>query len=296
MPRAGAFVPFAPDLVSRLIKTGTARRKELLINFLKGNQVTDVEMHRKIAAYLSHEKYGHGFFYTCTELGQQLAVLDRYGFLDKYAEHILGKPYPKVLYDDYREPIKVLQHSALVANEGFSAWLELNILRRLSPDVHAIIPEREEFMRKATTLRDVARNSRYFKEFPPPHDSPYEEARQLLESVQQLYSEEYGFKCAVQAFLVATAIPLGISNGREAPHFALAAEVLEKTLLDKEGGDARSDLRLWRISRVLEDTKGGVCSVQERLQCHQACLHPECPVRAQIEEKLGWRASDDHST
>jgi len=293
MPRAGAFVPFAPDLVSRLIETGTSRRRELLINFLKGNQVTDVEMRRRIAAYLSHEKYGHGFFYTCTKLGQQLAVLDTHRFLDKYAEHILGRPYPKALYDDYREPIKILQHSALIANEGFSAWLELNILRRLSPDVHAIIPEREEFMRTATTLRDVARNSRYFKEFPPSHDSPYEEVRQLLESIQRLYPEEYGFKCAVQAFLVATAIPLGITNGKEAPHFALTAEALEKTLLDKEGGDARSDLRLWRIGRVLEETADAVRSAQEWLQCYQVCLHPECPIRAQVEEKLGWRASDE---
>lgn len=293
MPRAGALVPFAPDLVSRLIETGTSRRRELLISFLKGNQVTDVEMRRRIAAYLSHEKYGHGFFYTCTKLGQQLAVLDKHRFLDKYAEHILGRPYPKALYDDYREPIKILQHSALTVNEGFSAWLELNILRHLSPDVHAIIPEREEFMRMATTLRNLVRNSRYFKEFPPSHGSPYEEARQLLESIQRLYPEEYGFKCAVQAFLVATAIPLGITDGKEAPHFALAADVLEKTLLDKEVGDARSDLRLWRIGRVLEETADAVHSAQERLQCYQVCLHLECPVRAQIEEKLGWRASDE---
>ena len=114
-----------------------------------------VAMRRRLAAYLSHEKYGHGFSYTHTELGRQLAILDRYGFLDKYAEFILRKPYPKRLYDHYRKQIMMLQHSALIANEGFAAWLELNILRRMDSEIHASSQKRESFMRDAKTLDDV---------------------------------------------------------------------------------------------------------------------------------------------
>jgi hypothetical protein len=288
MPRAGAFIPFAPDLVNRLLKSGTSRRRELLINFLKGDEVTDIEMRRLIAAYLSHEKYGHGFFYVCTKLGQQLAVLDKHRFLDKYAKHILRKPYPQALYDSYAEAIQVLQHSALIANEGFAAWLELNILHRMAPDIHAIIRERENFMQEAKTLRDVKRDSLYFDKFPPAAslDSPYEEARRHLDGIQKLYPEEYGVKCAIQAFLVAASIPLGITDGEEAPSFALTPDVLRDTILKREAGNARSDIRLWRIRRVLEDTRTAVRAVQERLQCHADCLHPECPVRVQIAEKL----------
>jgi len=206
----------------------------------------------------------------------------------------LRKPYPKELYSRYRQAIKVLQHSALIVNEGFAAWLELNILHRMNPEIHAIISERIEFMRESQTLRDVRRDSIYFDRFPPASglNSPYEEGRQYLHSIQNLYPEEYGVKCATQAFLVSTAIPLGITDNEEAPNFALPPEVLKDTILEGAEGNARSDLRLWRISRVLEDTEKSVLAAQEQLQCHRFCLHPECPVRLQIAHKLGWEDRD----
>ena len=253
-------------------------------------------MRRQIAAYLSHEKYGHGFFYTCTQLGHQLAVLDKHGFLDKYAEHILARPFPQRLYRDYSRAIRLLQHSALIMNEGVASWIELNILRRLSPELHAIIPEREAFMREAETLRDVQRNSEYFQKFPLGLQvaSPYEEGRHRLDSIQSLYPEEFGSKCAIQAFIVATAIPLGIIDGGDAPRFGLTPDVLVHALLDENSTDARSDDRLWQIFRILETSPDQVRRVQERLRCSQVCLHPECPVRGQIADKLGWRSHDDH--
>jgi len=291
-PRLGASVPFAPDLVGHLIERGSSRRRELLTSFLKGDHAEPVELRRRIAAYLSHEKYGHGFFYVCTRLGRQLAILDKYRFLDKYAGEILDKPYPNELYMRYRDAIIALQHSALIVNEGFAAWLELHILRRMTPDIHAIIPEREEFMRESKTLLDLRRTSHYFREFPPPpnYDSPYEEGRRLLDSIEHLYPppEVYGVRCAIQAFLVATAIPLGIADGEDAPEFAMEPGELERALLKKGVDYARSELRLWRISRVLEDTQEIVQAAQRRLQCYAECPHSECPVRGQIAEKLGW--------
>lgn len=301
-PRAGASVPFAPDLVSLLIERGSSRRKELLTNFLKGNHADTVELRRRIAAYLSHEKYGHGFFYTCTKLGQQLAVLDKHLFLDKHASELLDEPYPSKLYNKYKTAIIALQHSALIANEGFAAWLELHILRQMSPDIHAIIPEREEFMRASETLKDLRRTSPYFRRFPPPpnHDSPYEEGRYLLDGIEHLFPpyEVYGVRCAVQAFLVATTIPLGITdeedeedeeNEENAPEFRMEHSELQMVLLGEEEGHARSELRLWRIGRLLEDSQKTVQAAQHQLQCHASCPHPECPVRAQIAQKLGWR-------
>jgi len=296
-PRLGASIPFAPDLVSRLIERGSSRRKELLTNFLKGDHADAVELQRRIAAYLGHEKYGHGFFYTCTKLGQQLAVLDKHRFLDKHASEILDTPYPNELYKRYKTAIIALQHSALIANEGFAAWLELHILRRMNPEIHAIIPEREEFMRSSQTLLDLRRTSCYFSQFPPPpnHNSPYEEGRRLLDSIEHFYPphEVYGVRCAIQAFLVATAIPLGITNGEGAPRFAMEPGELEQALLEKGGDHARSELRLWRISRVLEDSQETVQAAQHQLQCYATCPHSECPVRAQIAKKLGWRYTDD---
>lgn len=295
-PSKGAFIPFAPSLIDRLLAAGTARKRELLINFLKGDAVTDLDMCRQIAAYLSHEKYGHGFFYTYTQLGRQLAVLDKHRFLDKYAERILAGPFPQTLYREYSRAIRLIQHSALIMNEGVAAWIELNVLRRLRPELHAIIPEREVFMREAKTLQDVQRHSEYFRKFPLGSQvtSPYEEGRHRLDAIQSLYPEEFGSKCAIQAFIVATAIPLGISDGRDAPSFGLTADALAQALLDENSTEARSDDRLWRISRVLETFRDQVRMVQDHLHCSESCLHPECPVRAQIADKLGWRSHDDH--
>ena len=294
-PTGGAFIPFAPSLIDRLIAAGTSRKKELHINFLKGDGVTDLDMRRQIAAYLAHEKYGHGFFYTCTELGRQLTILDKYGFLGKSAEHILTRPFPQRLYRVYSRAIRLIQHSALIMNEGVAAWIELNALRRLSPELHVIIPERETFMREAKTLQDVQRDSEYFQKFPLGSQiaSPYEEGRHRLDSIQSFYPEEFGSKCAIQAFIVATAIPLGIVDGGEAPNFGLTVDALVHALLDENSTDARSDDRLWQILRVLEISRDQVRTVQERLRCSESCLHPECPVRAQIADRLGWRSHDD---
>ena len=93
-------------------------------------------------------------------------------------------------------------------------------------------------------------------------------------------------------FLVATEIPLGIAEGQQGPEFKLSPDMLEQAIVDS-AGDARSDYRLWKVMSVLENTVETVQTEQAQLLCHKTCLHPLCPVRAQIADRLGWRTNDE---
>ena len=88
-------------------------------------------MRQNLAAYLLHEKYGHGYFYTHTELGRQLGILYRHGFIRKVDSDRLPAPYPQSVYLEYAEAVEALSHSAIIVNEGLAAWIELSTLQKL---------------------------------------------------------------------------------------------------------------------------------------------------------------------
>lgn len=112
----GAFIPYDPRLASHLARLHPTDRRYLEYNLLCSEESEDISIKQNIAAYLLHEKYGHGFFYTQTRLGQQLALLQKYGYLDGSDDRSESKA------------AQLIKDSAIIVNEGFAAWMELTFL------------------------------------------------------------------------------------------------------------------------------------------------------------------------
>jgi len=286
----GACAPFDPELASRWAQLHPTEKESLLYNFIQLEDSDPATTRRNVAAYLLHEKYGHGFFFAHTRLGRQLAVLDRHYFLRNEEEGMLGVPYPRSIRQRYAEAIRALDHSAIIVNEGFAAWVELNFLAQMEGEIAAAVHPRKVFLvEQATRLYSLIAESRYFQEFRPLFDSPYQEGYEKLEAIQRAFGDSYGKKCAIQVFLKATDISLGIKVGPDGPEFSLSPEEMLNALIDPEQpDDARSDRRLRRIFNVLTYNRDHVRSEQRHLQCHRSCPHPACPVHALIAAELGW--------
>ena len=291
-PRYGAYAPFDPEFASRWARLHPAETESLLYNFLQLEDSAPATIRRNVAAYLLHEKYGHGFFFAHTRLGQQLAILDRYDFLRDVDEELLAAPYPRTLRQQYAEAIRALDHSAIIVNEGFATWVELNFLAQMESEIAAAVHPRKVFLIwRATRLKGLAKESSYFRAFSPfPFDSPYQEGYEKLEAIKKrVFGDRYGEKCAVQALLKATDVSLGIKQGAGGPVFGLSPEEMLDVLTNRERpDDARSDQRLRRIFNVLIGNQKLLRSEQRRLQCHRECLHPACPMYALIAAELGW--------
>jgi hypothetical protein len=130
-PAKGACVPFDPELTAKLVRLYPLDEYRLLFNFLGAVDSDNATYRHTIASSLLHEKYGHGFFYTHTTLGQQLKLLSQAGWLNSEVEAKLPEPYPLDVYQEYESEIRLLDHSAMTVNEGFAAWLELTFLNKM---------------------------------------------------------------------------------------------------------------------------------------------------------------------
>lgn len=289
-PRYGASAPFDPELASHWTKLHPTERQSLLYNFLQLEDSAPTTIQQNVAAYLLHEKYGHGFFFAHTRLGQQLAILDRYLFLRDDDEELLAIPYPRTIRQQYAEAIRALDHSSMIVNEGFAAWLELDFLAQMESEIAAAAHPRRVFLIwRAKRLYGLIEESSYFQQFRPLFDSPYQEGCEKLEAIQRVFGDHYGEKCALQVFLKATDISLGVKEGVDGPEFSLSSEEMFDALTNPERpDDARSDRRLRRIFKVLMDSQAQLRSEQRRLQCHRGCLHPACPVHTVIAKETGW--------
>jgi hypothetical protein len=290
--RYGVCVPFDPGFASHWVGLHPTERQSLFYNFLQLEDSNAAIIQQNVAAYLLHEKYGHGFFFAHTRLGQQMAVLDRFLFLRDEDEELLTVPYPRTIRQRYAEAIRALDHSAIIVNEGFAAWVELNFLAQMESEIAAAVHPRKVFLiSNSRRLKHLEKNSPYFQQeqFRPLFDSPYKEGYEKLEAIQRAFGNRYGEKCAIQAFLKATDVSLGIKPGAEEPEFSLSPEEMLDALTNPERPeDTRSDRRLRKISNVLLDNQDQLYAEQRRLQCHRECLHPDCPVHALIAEELGW--------
>jgi hypothetical protein len=294
-PVHGCYIPYAPKLAAHLLKNHALYEENLANNFLsiEGLDRYDaVWIKQSLAALILHEKYGHGFFFTQTTLGKQLSVLYQHGLLRRMDSDRLTSPYPRSLYEKYKDVIQSINHSALLVNEGFATWVELSGLTKMSGIVGQIAYRRRDFLfNRDKSLEQLASSgqSRYFNMFPPFCASRYQEGCEYFELIQGYFGKKCGPKCAVQAMIKATDINLGISEYNKQVHFALGTDVLEAALLNpEEGDDARADMRLRRIHSVLRKNREWIHTKQQQLQCHRECLHGECPVNAVILEKLGW--------
>ena len=189
-------------------------------------------------------------FYSHTALGHQLGILYRHGFVRKIDVERLATPYPVEQYAEYSVLIDALSHSSIIVNEGFAAWIELNTLQHMEADINRAVYRRRIFLiERATRLRRLAEQSKYFQTFVPLFDLPYQEGYEKLDAVQRWFGPDYGPKCALHVAVKAAAVDLGIEELGATVHFALPASVMMDALLDPQQADhARADQRLRLIS------------------------------------------------
>ncbi len=214
---------------------------------------------QNLAALVVHEKYGHGFFFNHTTLGRQLAILYRHGMTRNADVKMLKAPYPRSLYLRYRRPLQALWDSSLIVNEGFATWLEITVLTQMGGVMAEAAQRRKTFLFGDNGMLARAKKSEYFNEFPAFSNSRYREGCESLQRIQDAFGGE-GTQYAMNAFLRATDIDLGISECNGKVQFALEPDVLSNALLEAVPDDARADMRLRENEDSLKKTADKVRS------------------------------------
>lgn len=246
----GACVPFAPELTRKLMALYPGIREELLFNFLLSSDSKPADIKMTLASALAHEKYGHGFFYSFTTLGQQLATLDQHGLLNNVRPEELAAPYPLMLFEEYGEVIRMVADSAIVVNEGFAAWLELALLQKMDSEVRLAIHQRQEFIERADKLERLQEiEGGYFNLFPSPTGSQYKAGCLLLNEIARRHGPDGGERRAVEVVLKAADVDFGIGEAEGRIAFSLTASQIRQSILTNE--EVRSDERLYKITRKL---------------------------------------------
>jgi hypothetical protein len=293
-PIHGCCIPYDPKLADHLVKEHPFFEEQLAYNFQgieRDEHYGQTWLEGNIAALLLHEKYGHGFFYNHTKIGQQLAILYRHGLLRKVDREGLKSPYPRLLHQEYESAIETLHHSSIILNEGFATWMELTILRRLKGSVSQTAYRRKDFLFNYDEhLTFLQKSSEYFQHFEPFYPSRYQEGYEYLEEIQTSFGTECGSKCVVQAVIKAADVDFGIIEHNGRVEFCLSPGKIEKALLSKhEDKNVTSPTeRLKSIWKLLRKHVNEIRGEQQRLQCHRHCLHPECPVNFVIGKYLEW--------
>ena len=289
----GCCIPYDPKLAKHLVKVVKHRpsyEEKIAYNFMsiEGNErYGKTWFKQNIVAMLIHEKYGHGFFYTHTKLGQQMAILYRHGLAPGTDSEKLRSPYPRLLYEEYESVIELIYDSSIIVNEGFATWLEITILPKISELIGQAAYRRKDFLfYRDSKMAELAQENDYFKKFQPQRASKYAEACDYLQLIQGYFGPNFGPKCAVQAIIKAADVELGISESDGQVRFALSKEQLKTALLEDESNDARSDERLRAIHDVLLKHREEIWDKQEKLQCNRSCLHGDCPVNSIIDTKI----------
>ncbi|MBD2681566.1 MULTISPECIES: DUF4350 domain-containing protein [Nostoc] len=293
-PIHGCCIPYDPKLAAHLIKEHPFFEEQLAYNFqgIEGYEhYGQTWLEGNIAALFLHEKYGHGFFYNHTKVGQQLAILYRHGLLRKVDHEGLKSPYLQLfLQDEYKSAIETLHHSSIILNEGFATWMELTILRRLKGSVSQTVYRRKNFLFNDEYLTLLQQNSEYFKHFEPFYPSRYQEGYEYLEEIQSIFGTECGSKCVVQAVIKAAEVDFGIIEHGGRVEFLLSPGKIEEDLLSEHNDNnvTSPTERLKSIWKLLRKHVNEIRAEQQRLQCHRHCLHPECPVNLVIKRYLEW--------
>ncbi|MBN1936094.1 MAG: hypothetical protein JW934_15605 [Anaerolineae bacterium] len=271
LPGRGAFIPYAPDLASHLARLHPKARKSLEYNLLCTEESEDMAIKQNVAAYLLHEKYGHGFFYTQTRLGQQLTLL---------------KSHPK----SNPEVVQLLEDSGLIVNEGFAAWLELTALPMLGRDVRlAADLRRIVLIEQATGLYARERNSEFFREFSSRYDSRYREGYEYLEYIGRVFH----IRCAVRLFLRATDIDLNISEDASGQLRFDATQIRQQLLDPAQCRRWHSRARLEAIADWLYDHEDEARSAMRSNQCLIKCPQGPCPLVDLVVSELQEERNDE---
>lgn len=269
LPDYGAFIPYDPGLASHLAELHPKNRKRLEYNLLCAEESEDITIKQNVAAYLLHEKFGHGFFYTQTRLGQQLAILSRHEILEAD-----------------KDVVKLIEDSAIIVNEGFAAWLELTFLAMLDREVRQAVELRRIFLiQEASGLYGLERKSDFFQAFSPRFDSRYREGYEYLDYI----SRTFNLRCTIRLFLIATNIDFGIRADTQGILQKLDVVEIKNRLLDPAKSDWRSHFRLRDIANMLYQYEEEAKLLIRHRYCPGDCRQNGCPLEAFIAEKLHWR-------
>ncbi|MBN2395597.1 MAG: hypothetical protein JXC36_03920 [Candidatus Atribacteria bacterium] len=278
----GAFIPCDPHLASHLAELHPDDKRYLEYNLLCSEESENINIKQNIAAYLLHEKYGHGFFYTQTRLGQQLATLQKYGYLSETGN------------DNDKKAAKLINDSAIIVNEGFAAWMEMIFLKKLDHEVRQAFTSRQIFLLdEATGFYQRQLRSEFFETFPPRYNSKYREGFEYLDVI----SREFSLRCAIRSFLVATNIDFCIvENLKNQPPVEFNADDIRNRLLNPSIIDWRSHHRLRKIAELLYENDEEVKPLFKKQNCPFDCQLQKCPLEDFIYNKLKWRTYESETT
>ena len=269
IPNKGAYIPYDPDLASHLANLHINQRRYLEYNLLRSNESGTIQLKQNIAAYLLHEKYGHGFFYTQTRLGQQLAILERHSESE-----------------ELQALIELIKDSAIIVNEGFATWMELTFLAKLDREIRpSVTARRILLLEEGSGLFSREINSDYFKKFLPRFDSRYREGFEYLDYIGRTFN----LGCAVLIFLLATNIELGIKENNDGDLEPFDKDKIRNKLLDPENPDGCSQFRLQAMAELLLANETAVKNLIHAHHCSHNCLHDGCPLVSLITNQFNWR-------
>ena len=287
-PTHGCCIPYDANLAKALSDRNPTLAEGISQNLLiKVGE--EARLPQNLAALIVHEKYGHGFFFNHTKLGQQLAILYRHGMKRSADVKSLKSPYPRTQYLRYQKAIRALWDSSVIVNEGFAAWLELTTLTQWGGVMAEAAYRRRIFLLERDTLLAArAEKSDYFMKTSPLYNSRYREGCECLQEIQALFGEENGVKCAIESFVRATDVDLGITECGGQVQFSLSPEALEAALLDSNRDDARADVRLGEIRDLLEGSSGKLQIERNRVQLSKENMCMVSLVTKFINENLGW--------
>ena len=288
-PDHGCCIPYDPKLATHLSLQHAQFEDNLAQNFLSLEGKDRTWLEQSLAALILHEKYGHGFFFTQTALGRQLAILYKHGMTRNADLLQLKAPYPRMFYQEYKQAIQALWDSAVILNEGFAAWIELAVLPSCSGIISEAAYRRKDFLfNRDTGLSLLSRNSEYFKRFPPFRNSRYQEGCEYFQFIEGYFGKHCGARCAIQALIKATDIDLGISESNGQVQFALDADALTNLLMSDSDDSARADMRLRLIHKVLREFYDKIRAEQKQLESNRNVLRCEHPLNTLISKHLGW--------
>lgn len=272
LPERGSYIPYAPKLASALGSIHPQHRKTLEYNLLCSQESDELTIKQHLAAYLLHEKFGHGFFYAQTRLGRQLAILERHGF-----------PSEPKRFGEYRDAARLIRDSAIVVNEGFAAWLELTFLGKLDREVRQAVPLRQIYLMQHSTglIRDRI-GSKFFEVFPPRSASRYREGFEYLEQI----ALQTRIRCALCLYVLATDIDFGVTETNGEIAFTLQANAIHKRLTKKDHDAWCSHARLYRIAHLLYRKYTEVKTILRHVDCAGPCHQSSCPLKTFVLDEL----------
>ncbi|OUC13090.1 MAG: hypothetical protein B0A82_18970 [Alkalinema sp. CACIAM 70d] len=286
-PLHGCCIPYDPELAAELGQRHRNFAEGIAQNLLIA-EGEEERLPQNLAALVLHEKYGHGFFFSHTKLGQQLAILYRHGMTRNAEVKRLKAPYPRAMYLRYRKAIQALWDSSVIVNEGFATWLELTVLTQMGGVMAESAYRRRTFLfERDNGLSARAKKSEYFAEFQPFQSSRYRKGCEYLQQIQSWFGKD-GIRWAMAAFLKATDIDLGIGESNGQVQFALEPEVLEASLIKVSQNDARADMRLHDIYDLLQDSAEKLRSEQKQLEFGQEHVELDTFIDSLISQTLGW--------